>query len=207
MLKIIQVIDALKVGGAEQLLITFAKAVQGQDVSLTVLTFRVQAPHMQAELEALGAQVVVIKGQTLLDPRRLWQLYRFIRQTRPDVIHAHLTTAIILATWVGRRCGVPVVCTLHNTQLKSKNRGRVWLHRQALRHWACRVLAVGHTVEAEFAADLGQDHFARSDAEGAGDRRQLDDRLGSEAGIDLDPLEPIVPVRDVVDPADVDPRA
>jgi L-malate glycosyltransferase len=150
---ILQMIDALKVGGAEQMLIIFAENLPADAGKLTIVTFRVKATHMQAQLEQLGAQVVIIEGKTLLDPRRLWRLYRFLRQSKPDVIHAHLTTAIILGSFMGRLLKIPVVCTLHNTQLKSKNPIRLWFHRQALKR-ANKVLAVGYKVADSFRDEI-----------------------------------------------------
>lgn len=144
-MNLVQMIDSFKVGGAEKLQLTFAEAIRSQNVKLTVLCLRNQYDPMRAELEALGARVVVIEGASLLDPRRLRHLIRFFKEYPQDVIHAHLTTANILGTWVGRWLGLPSIATLHSTSLETGLRGRMEL--LTMHHLTDKVVAVGHSVK------------------------------------------------------------
>ncbi len=157
-MKIFQTIDSLQVGGAEQLLISFAQGTQQKDVDLTIVALRSADAHMQQQLESLGVNVVVVPGpgSSLLHPVRIWQLYKLLRREKPDIIHAHLTATIIICSLVGKLLSIPVICTIHNvravhaTHLKLKHRIRQRLHRLALRQWASGVIAVGNRVAETF---------------------------------------------------------
>ncbi len=154
-MKIIQVIDGLRVGGAEQLLVTFTEATQHRNIDLTIVTFRVKSDHMRDTLEQLGAKLVFLPDRTLLDPLRLWQLYRLFKREKPDIIHAHLATATVVSSLVGKWLSIPVVSTIHNTQWSAKRQIRLRLHRLALRRWVTHIIAVGHSVVENFRSLVG----------------------------------------------------
>lgn len=154
-MKIVKIIDSLKIGGAEQLVVTFAQEAIPRGIELVIIPLRVKEAAMQARLKELGATVIEIPGRTLLDPVRLWRLYQLLRREQPDIIHADLTTSIILGGIIGQLLSIPVVSTLHNTRLKSRNPARLWLHERAIRQWSQRVIAVGHEV-----ADIHRPYLA-----------------------------------------------
>lgn len=146
---IVQMIDSLGVGGAERLQVTLAEALAGRGFKMTVISLadRGETQFVQA-LRALGVNVHVLPASTLLEPRRLWRLLRLLRAFKPDMIHAHLTSANVIAGIVGRLLGVPVVATLHNTAIAGKKdrAARIRLETWMLRYGVQRVMAVGHVV-------------------------------------------------------------
>ena len=144
---IAQMIDGLRFGGAEQLILTFARALQRRNVKLTVITLKRDEPQMQHELQAIGVRVKPFHSRKLVDPVRFWKLWQFMRRERFDVIHTHLTMSNILGATVGRLSGIPVVTSLHNTRTRSQSHmyhGRLeeWL----LKYSVQRVVAVGWSV-------------------------------------------------------------
>ena len=144
---IAQMIDGLRFGGAEQLILTFARALQRRNVKLTVITLKRDEPQMQQELQAMGVRVKPFHSRKLVEPDRFRKLWQFKRRERFDVIHTHLTMSNILGATVGRLSGIPVVTSLHNTRTRSQSHmyhGRLeeWL----LKYSVQRVVAVGWSV-------------------------------------------------------------
>jgi glycosyltransferase involved in cell wall biosynthesis len=91
MLRVMQLISSLEVGGAERLLINLVKSAQTDDVKLVTVVMNDQVdPNLRQELECLGHPVYFLdRPQGHQHPRYLWQLLRLIRNHRIDVVHAH----------------------------------------------------------------------------------------------------------------------
>lgn len=148
---VVQIVDSLRVGGAERLQVTLARALEHYPTRLTIIVLSDQDrshPAFVSELKDTGAPIHFLPGFTLLAPGRFWRLLRLVRKLKPDILHTHLTTSNILGSMVGRLLGIPVITTLHNTAFASKNdrQIRVRLETLALRHGAQKVLAVGPIV-------------------------------------------------------------
>lgn len=149
-LRVAHFINALKrPGGAESLLITLAQTMPRAGAEMTIVTIRENDREIAREIERYGVRVKAFPGNKLFDPIRFSKLTRFVRTARFDVIHTHLTGATILGTAAGKLCGVPVVATLHNTDMASQRHAyhghmESWL----LKHTASRVIAVGDRTAA-----------------------------------------------------------
>ena len=145
-MKIVQIIDKLTVGGAQRLLITFAREVQHRDVDLTVVVLWSNPRQtLVDELERVGARVTIMPATRSTDLKRLSQLIRFFRHERFDVICTHLFQAGILGAILGKVTNTPVVSILHNISMPNGNlRSRVW--RSMIRRGSSRVVAVGAMV-------------------------------------------------------------
>lgn len=153
---IVQMINALRVGGAEKLVATFAQAVQDKDIRLTVITLRPNLPAAQALVESFGAQVAAFNHRKIQAPGRFISLVRYLRRIKPDIIHTHLTMATILGASTGWLAGVPVVASLHNTTMRtSQKRLLSSLETFVLRYLVRHVIAVGWGTAAAHQARLG----------------------------------------------------
>lgn len=147
-MRIAQLIDSLTVGGAQKLLLQFARAVRDFDVELTVATlFPSQFGELAAELESLGARVRSFPGKSLVDPLRAARLFRFLRREKFDILFTHLTSANILGPIGGRIVGIPAIATLHSVSARPRSRRKV-VESWTLRRLAKCSVAVGHTVAA-----------------------------------------------------------
>lgn len=145
-MRIAQLIDSLTVGGAQKLLLQFARAVRDLDIELTVATlFPSRFGELAAELERLGAQVLAFPGRSLVDPLRAARLVRFLRRGGFDILFTHLTSANILGPIAGRIAGTPAIATLHSVSARPRSRLKI-LESWALRRVAKCTVAVGHTV-------------------------------------------------------------
>lgn len=151
-LRVAQFINRLRPdGGAEKLLMTKAEVMARHGVELTVITthWRPNCPDMVRDLGALGVKVVPFPGRRIVSVRRFIKLVRYLKRERFDVLHTHLTGATILGAVGGRVCDIPVVTTLHNTEMDSQShfyQGRLesWL----LKHWVSELVGVGEKTAA-----------------------------------------------------------
>lgn len=141
---IVQMVNALRVGGAERLIVTFAQAIQHQNTRLTVVTLRPNVPSVQAQVESFGARVLPFNHRKPYAGKRFWELLRYLRVSSPDVIHTHLSMANILGASAGVLAGIPVVSTLHNTKMSTKDDFLLTTAETfLLRNVVDRIIAVG----------------------------------------------------------------
>ncbi len=144
-MRLVQIIDSLRIGGgAERLQQSFARAVAGSGVEITVITLREGELRARQALEALEVRVVPFPARRFLSPARASRVLGFLRAERFDVAHTHLVRATVLGVPAARAAGIPTVTTLHNTRRNHRLPGAL-LGAEALvlRHWVDRVLAVG----------------------------------------------------------------
>ena len=156
--KVLQVIDTLKGGGVENLLLNIVPHVSDAGIELCVLHL-----HNEADLApTLRAQGVPTEG--VCEGRFRWfRTPRAEREVRdrnalahaeawaPDIIHTHLEASYLYGPWLGARLGVPVVHTVHSAgapwQIQHTPRIRLLRHL-ILREYArsSGVLCVGEGV-------------------------------------------------------------
>jgi glycosyltransferase involved in cell wall biosynthesis len=148
-MRVLQIIDSLRYGGAQKLMVTYAgqAVARGVDILVVALSPRELMP-LAPQIEALGIPVASFPADKLFSMSRLSSLVKFVRDEKFSVIHSHLTYANILSGIVNVVTGVPVVSSLHSVALDTRHshpvRDRMeWL---ALRR-AARVIAVGRSVE------------------------------------------------------------
>ena len=112
-LRVLQLVDGFSVGGAENLLVTLGLVLRsaGVDARFVALFDRPRSP-VQAGLEAAGFRPVVLAAHGMR-PATVRMLRDYLRDSRPDLVHAHLTYASILGVYAAAREGIPSVVTLH----------------------------------------------------------------------------------------------
>lgn len=142
-------INGLRIGGAESLLVTLSEELQRRGMPLTIITLRPNDPGVQQKIEAAGGRVVEFPSRKLRDWGRLQAVGQFLESENVDVLHTHLTMANILGQLLGWRLDIPTISTLHNVHMRSQN--HFWHHQ--LENWllnrrAAAVVAVGDTVAA-----------------------------------------------------------
>lgn len=151
-MRIAQIIDGLYVGGAEKLLVSFSEEAPNFGMTTTVIPLRIypETPFLE-QLQNIGTPVIEFRGRNLVDPFRFMRLVNYLRLEKFDVVHLHLTYAIILGSVAAKLARIPVVASVHNTQ-PDKWAG---LEIFALRHWVDVVLAVGNEVAKAYQPKLG----------------------------------------------------
>ncbi len=148
-MRVVQMIDTLETGGAQQLLVTYAQVARQHQQDATIVSLREGDSPFGTLLRNLGASVVAFPAGWMFAPRRLWRLAAFVRHGHYQVIHAHLGYAIILAAVLGKLMRIPVVASLHSVGKEPPRRFdaiRRRMEKWALRYGAQRVIAVGEAV-------------------------------------------------------------
>lgn len=163
-LRVLQVIDALDVGGAERVVTRLAAAAaERDDVDVGVVTLRPsRTDQLESELEALGVAICCVPARTrhhLADVTLVPRLRRVLRSA--DVIQSHLGTANVLGLLAARSLGRPAVATLHSVALSAGEVGSGRLRQRAsdlaLQHLPTVVVAVGESVRAAHAERTAAD--------------------------------------------------
>ncbi len=148
--KVLFFIDHLHMGGAERLLAAVAPrvAARGNSVRVCVLD-RDPQPAMAGDLIAAGIPVDRVPFGRMVDPPRWRQLYTYLGEQRPDVVHTQLEIANIAGLTLSKRLGIPTVSTLHTIeprQAPSRSELRRRLERRVLSRCADRVVCVSEAL-------------------------------------------------------------
>jgi glycosyltransferase involved in cell wall biosynthesis len=141
-MRVLHVITELKIGGESVHLARVVRSlpdIQHRVASLATNLDPKVAPHdVRADLEGAGANVVdlgIQRGRPFSVATAAARLFRLVRRERPDVIHATLIHANLLAQPLGV-LGYPVICTYVGTQ--------PWTHRwqQVIERYTARRVAI-----------------------------------------------------------------
>jgi glycosyltransferase involved in cell wall biosynthesis len=163
--RVLQVIDTLRGGGVENLLLNIVPHVHEQDIELGVMYLH-NEPDLVPVLQAQNVPVIGIcrdRFRYFKRERQEWaeQIERaltFAKELKPDVIHAHLECSYLFGPIVGDRLNVPVVHTVHTARANwqtSQNLRISLLRRLILRRFrqSAKVLCVGEGAR-QFMAQL-----------------------------------------------------
>lgn len=137
-MKVVHLITRLDPGGsAENTLLTCHHLVEhGWQASLA------SGPGWTGKEASVEADVAVSYIPALrrdpspvADARALWQIYRYLRRERPQIVHTHSAKAGILGRWAAWLAGVPaIVHTPHGHVLYGYGGGLAsWIYRMAER--------------------------------------------------------------------------
>lgn len=116
-IKIIYFIGSLQLGGAERQLAELATRLDKRKFDVEICCIAQGGPLVKY-VEQYGVPVRIfnfylVRGK--LNPysylhlvRELWRIYRYIKKSRPDIVHAYLYTAYIVGIACARLAGIPV---------------------------------------------------------------------------------------------------
>src|SRR3712207_356351 len=116
-LRVLVVLDAFRLGGAETLIAQLARVAASADLELDVLSVLGPSPdrsRLAPMLSDAGVEPEYLGARRTVDPTAFTRLVRRIRRDRPDVVHAHLEMAMTLALPAAALVGVPAVGTFHH---------------------------------------------------------------------------------------------
>lgn len=128
-MRVLTVIDALRLGGAETLVAQLARVSAAADLEVTVLSlhgFSAEHSKLAPLLQESGVEPAYLGVRRTLDVPAFLRLARLIRDTRPDIVHAHLEMAMTMALPAAALSGTPAVGTFHHMHrpLSGRARGR-----------------------------------------------------------------------------------
>jgi glycosyltransferase involved in cell wall biosynthesis len=155
-MKVLMIIDALHLGGAERVLATLSGAAPAAgfhfDVDVLSPPGRRQTV-MEPVLAAAGVPISYLSISRLSDPRALPRLVRAIRRSDCDVVHAHLEYAATLAPLAARLAGRPALCTFHHVAVP--------LSRKEAAKERLAVAAANRSANVVFVSEASRASFAR----------------------------------------------
>lgn len=154
-IRVLIVIDSLKVGGAEALLPTFLQHVDVTRFDVRVLALSTAAPnHIQDAIVSAASSVTQWPSRRLRDLRRVVEIKRAIEEHDADVVHTHLLYSNVQAALAARSASRPIVATLHNVHGHNRFHKRT-LEVGVLRLTRARALAVSDGVKRSYCGPLG----------------------------------------------------
>lgn len=111
--RVLYIIDSLKIGGAEMLLLGLLDAVAEAGGTAQVAYFT--PGPLEPEVRKRGVPLVRLSKKGLKDPRALLRARSLIKDFQPDVVHTHLVKSDLIGQLAARMTGTPRMITLHNT--------------------------------------------------------------------------------------------
>jgi glycosyltransferase involved in cell wall biosynthesis len=127
-MKVLMVIDSLRLGGAERVLATLSAAAPAAGFEFEVAVLTTPGSHrsvMEPVLAAAGVQIRYLSIPRLSDPRALPRVVGAIRSSGCDVVHAHLEDAATLVPPAARIAGRRAVCSFHHVVVPLARRDRL----------------------------------------------------------------------------------
>lgn len=155
-LRVLTLVDSLRLGGAENVLITLARAAPAAGFTIQVACL---APavgptaSMVPVLSAAGVPVRFLDVPKLLHPRAIPAVRDAIRNSGCDLVHAHLEYAATLAAPASWGTGRPVVTSFHQLAASLPP-------REALKE-RIAVTAAGRGRAVVFVSQASLDSYAR----------------------------------------------
>ena len=114
-IRVLTIIDSLRVGGAEALLPTFLRHVDRTRFDVHVLSLSTVAPnHIQEAIAKSSSSLTQWQARRLLNVARIRALAREIESKNVDIVHSHLLYSNVQAALAARLARRPIVSTLHN---------------------------------------------------------------------------------------------
>ena len=116
-MRVLVLIDAFRMGGAETLLAPMAAATRRTDMTMDFVGLSPESMNAAKTMTILTDAGVTTRSlgiRRLLDPTAVPKLVSLIRDGRYDVVHAHLEMAITLAKPACTLTRTPLVCTFHH---------------------------------------------------------------------------------------------
>jgi glycosyltransferase involved in cell wall biosynthesis len=110
--RIMYIIDSLKFGGAEMLLLAMVRQYAAEhDISVVYFT----PGPLEDDIRALNVPVHRISTRGMKDPRVIPRLVAMMRQEKPDVVHTHLSKSDVAGLMAAAMAGVPArISSIHN---------------------------------------------------------------------------------------------
>jgi glycosyltransferase involved in cell wall biosynthesis len=113
-IKIVCIINSLALGGAEKLLLELIQKIDKDRFDISVCTVNGAGPLL-LEFEKLGITLKIFQKKAKLDLGVIWQIYGFLKEIKPDIVHTHLFAGDTWGRIAAFLARVPVIIsTEHN---------------------------------------------------------------------------------------------
>lgn len=137
-LNVVHVIAPENLGGAESVVRRFAEITYANGRNVTVIAIipnDTESPFVE-NLRHKGIPVKVIHCKKRHYLAEIYSLARLFIEIRPDLVHTHLYHADVIGYFAARKCGLPIVSTVHGfTGTGVRSRLYVWLDKLLLKRF------------------------------------------------------------------------
>jgi glycosyltransferase involved in cell wall biosynthesis len=166
-IRLLWLIDSLHMGGAESLVMPFARNLDRERYELFVCSLgTIGTNALEPDLRAAGIPTTNLGARSLRDVAAFRRLRAFVKEQRIDLVHAHLTYSAIWSALLSRLTGIPSVASLHvalsaTRDLKKTLRYRLGtdvrdrLMRFVLDRWSSAVIMVSDALRQTYLASGG----------------------------------------------------
>lgn len=114
--RVLQIIDSMKTGGAEGLLLELCKGLVRRGYRVSVC-YNTPGPR-STEFEGEGIETFRLRPFARVDPTLVVRLMQVMHRDPPQIVHTHLFKSDMHGRFAARASGVPVVfSTLHNNDI------------------------------------------------------------------------------------------
>ncbi|HEX8253890.1 MAG TPA: glycosyltransferase family 4 protein [Thermoanaerobaculia bacterium] len=216
--RLLWLLDSLGVGGAEALVVPFARHLDRHKYTLFVgCLWKIEGEMVVSGLRELGVPAIEFAARSLRDRTTYRVVRKFIEDEQIDLVHAHLTFSATWSALLSRQTGIPSVATLHvapsaTRQFRNTLRHRLvtdardWVMRQTMNRWSSRVITVSEALRQTYLAkrdlDPGKVTVVHNGIELERFRRdRAATRARLEREFDIPPGKPILVTVSVLRPA------
>ena len=152
--RVVHIIDHLNVGGAQRQLVELVRRLPNETWEPIVVALSTREIALAGELNKTGILVHLIDQHGTLDLRCLWRLWRFLRCSRPQLVHTWLFTADCYGRVAAKLAGVPHVIS----GIRSPVDDMPWHHRLVnrwLTHWTSAVTVNAEAIRSGYVREGG----------------------------------------------------
>jgi len=163
-IRLLWLLDSLGVGGAEALVVPFARHLDRTDYELFVgCLWIIEGEVVVGGLRQLGIPTTEFAARSLRDVKTFRRVRTFLRDHSIDLVHAHLTFSAIWSALLSRQTGIPSVATLHVAPTATRQHKNTFRHRLAtdvrdsllrksLNRWSSGVITVSEALRQTYIA-------------------------------------------------------
>lgn len=163
MIKILQVVGAMDMGGAEAMLMNAMRVIDREKYQFIFLCYiNIDREYAyEDEVKRLGGKIVRIEDTRKSSPRRfIKSIERVIKEEKVDVVHGHADLSSAYAMIAAKKSGVRArIVHSHNAKFSAESS----LPGRAFGHWARRTIKRDATTLIAVEEDAGQAMYGESD--------------------------------------------
>lgn len=140
-MKVLHLTTHLNSGGITNYILSLIKPLRELDCEISVLSGGGEMVPAFLE-QATPMYQLPIKTKSELNPKIYWALPKIIqtiRENKIDLLHAHTRVTMVMAYWIQRKIGIPVVTTCHGFYKRR-------LGRRLIPAWGDLAIAISHPV-------------------------------------------------------------
>lgn len=145
LLKVIHLVEDLKIGGAERVIADTALGLDRKKYEPSVWCVT-RGGETATELSEKGIEVKILGISSYRNPLNTSKLTRLLKAARPDIVHTHGYFASVIGRLAARRAGTPVILThVHSTYWEYRKR-HIMIERK-LSRFTHKIICCSRAVE------------------------------------------------------------